>query len=318
MIRLVSLRPCTLDSLLYLHSPGHRCFRQNSGGTVCVSTPSGERNDRLANDPGDAPSRPPARFRTLLRMPPVETLTILAVVLSLGIFVQASAGFAAGLLIVPALLWAGEQIPEAQTALLVATIPQNIAGVWSFRDQITVREIAFPGALRLAALPVGIAMLHNLEALEPARLRQIVGGVVLVVTLAIIVFRPQPHDSLHPAWGWLAFLLSGFLQGLVGMGGPAMVLWVQAHDWGTRRTRGFLFAMYLISLLPALGVLYCFFGNRIVVAAVGATILIPWLWIVSQAGLKTGTWLGRDRLRRVTLGLLLLMGISGLAAPLFE
>lgn len=251
-------------------------------------------------------------------MPTLETLTILAAVLSIGIFVQASAGFAAGLLIVPALVWTGERIPEAQTALLVATIPQNINGVLAFRDQITVREIAFPGALRLAALPIGIAVLHNLESLEPVRLRQFVGGVVLVVTLAIIVFRPTPRESLHPAWGWLAFPLSGFLQGLVGMGGPAMVLWVQAHDWGTRRTRGFLFAMYLVSLLPALAILYYFFGNRIVVAAVGATILIPWLWIVAKAGLATGTWLGRDRLRRVTLGLLLLMGISGLAAPLLE
>lgn len=250
-------------------------------------------------------------------MPTLETLAILAAVLSLGIFVQASAGFAAGLLIVPALLWSGEQIPEAQTALLVATIPQNIAGVLSFRDQITVREIAFPASLRLAALPIGIAMLHNLESLEPVRLRQIVGGVVLVVTLAIIIFRPQPRETLHPGWGWFAFLLSGFLQGLVGMGGPAMVLWVQAHDWGTRRTRGFLFAMYLVSLIPALTILYYFFGNRITTAAVGAVILIPWLWIVSRAGLRTGTWLGRDRLRRVTLGLLLLMGISGLAAPLF-
>jgi uncharacterized membrane protein YfcA len=251
-------------------------------------------------------------------MPTLETLAILATILSFGIFVQASAGFAAGLLIVPALLWLGEQIPEAQTALLVATIPQNINGVWSFRDQITVREVVFPGILRLVALPVGIAMLHNLEALEPIRLRQIVGGVVLVVTLAIIIFQPRPRESLHPAWAWLAFLLSGFLQGLGGMGGPAMVLWVQAHDWGTRKTRGFLFAMYLISIVPALAVLFYFFGQRIVIAGVGAALLIPWLWIVALAGLRTGTWLGRERLRRVTLGLLLLMGIAGLAAPLLE
>ncbi len=38
------------------------------------------------------------------------------------------------------------------------------------------------------------------------------------------------------------------------MGGPAMVMWVQAHDWDTKRIRGFfLYPMYLISIIPTMG-----------------------------------------------------------------
>jgi len=102
---------------------------------------------------------------------------------------------------------------------------------------------------------------------------------------------------------------------LVGMGGPAMVLWVQAHDWGTKRVRGFLFVMYLLSILPALVILYLFFGDRVIRPGLIAAALTPLLLLVTYAGLQFGTWLGRKRLRSVTLWLLLLMGLSGLAAP---
>ena len=241
-----------------------------------------------------------------------------ALILSAGIFVQSAAGFAAGLMIVPALLWCGYSIPAAQCALLVATIPQNAWGFWSLKDSVTPRQIMWPGIGRVSFLPLGMWALQSMETLEPERLRQIVGGVVLAATIAIIVFRPAPREKLNPIWGMIAFPLSGFLQGLVGMGGPAMVFWIQAHDWSTKKTRAFLFAMYLVSIGPALGILYYFFGDRIIPPGIVAATLIPLLLLVTYFGLKFGTRLGRIRLRRVTLGLLLLIGIAGLAAPLLS
>ncbi|TWU22182.1 Sulfite exporter TauE/SafE [Novipirellula galeiformis] len=238
-----------------------------------------------------------------------------ALILCVGIFVQSAAGFAAGLLIVPALMWCGYSIPEAQTALLVATIPQNIWGVWSLRDVISFSKLRFPGIARIVFLPLGIGVLRTLESYSVITLRQVVGAVVIAVTLATAVFNPKPRTRLHPGWAWLSFPLSGFLQGLVGMGGPAMVFWVQAHDWDTRRIRGFLFAMYLISILPALGFLYTTFGTRIVQPGMIAAAITPVLLLVTFAGLRFGNWLGRERLRRVTLALLLVMGVAGLAAP---
>lgn len=238
-----------------------------------------------------------------------------ALILCFGIFIQSAAGFAAGLLIVPSLLWFGYLIPEAQTSLLVATIPQNIWGVWQFRRDVPARQVIVPGALRVIFLPLGVYMLGHLESFSVDTLRQIVGGVVLVVTLAIMLVRPEPRHEIHPLWTMLAFPVSGFLQGLVGMGGPAMVFWVQAHDWGTKRTRGFMFAMYLISIAPALVILYLFFGSRIIMPGLVAAALIPLLLVATYLGLHLGTWLGRHRLRNVTLALLLLMGAGGLAAP---
>jgi uncharacterized membrane protein YfcA len=241
-----------------------------------------------------------------------------ALILCAGIFVQAAAGFAAGLMIVPALLWCGYTIPAAQCALLVATIPQNSWGVWTLRKSITFQQVIWPGLGRVAFFPIGVLLLQSMETLQTDTIRQIVGAVVLAATVAIIVVRPEPRSSLNPIWAMIAFPLSGFMQGLVGMGGPVMVFWLQAHDWGSKQTRAFLFAMYLISIIPGLVILYYFFGNRIIQPGIVAAAMIPLLFVATHFGLNVGTKLGRKPLRRVTLGLLFLMGLAGLAAPLLS
>ncbi|TWU55451.1 Sulfite exporter TauE/SafE [Rubripirellula reticaptiva] len=245
----------------------------------------------------------------------VISMLPIAAILCFGIFVQSAAGFAAGLLIVPSLLWCGFTIPAAQSALLVATIPQNIWGVWSFRKDIVPRSLVWPAVGRVAMLPVGVSILYSMDSLSTETIRQIVGAAVLISTLAIAWFKPLPRTHLHPLWAWLVFPVSGFLQGIVGMGGPVMVFWVQAHDWDTKRIRGFLFGMYLMSIVPGLTILYFAFGDRIILPGLLATASTPALWISSVLGLRLGTWLGRDRLRTLTLMLLLLLGVSGLAAP---
>ncbi len=245
----------------------------------------------------------------------VLSLIPFALILCAGIFVQAAAGFAAGLLIIPALLWCGFDIPGAQCSLLVATIPQNAWGAWSLRKSIEPRKVVWPGLGRVLFLPVGIVVLKLMDSVDETTVRQIVGLIVLIVTLAIIFFRPKPKPQLHPIWAWIAFPLSGFFQGLVGMGGPAMVFWVQAHDWGTQKTRGFLFMMYLVSILPALWFLYIAFGDEVVESGLWALMMLPLLWGVTFFGLKFGSMLGRERLRRVTLALLLAMGLAGVLGP---
>ena len=245
----------------------------------------------------------------------LATFITLALVLTLGMFVQSASGFAAGLLTMSTLVWLGYPIPEAQIALLIATIPQNLWGVWALRDVIEPARLAWPAVGRLSFLPVGIATLWWMESLPPERIKQVVGGLMLTITLVIILFRVRPRPKLHPIWAWIAFPASGFLQGLVGMGGPAMVLWVQAHDWDTRRSRGFLFALYLVSLFPAMVLIGWTFGQRVGPVATMSLMLIPLLLWVSSQGLKVGTWLGRRRLRVLTMGMLLFVAVMSRVSP---
>ncbi len=245
-----------------------------------------------------------------------DMLSIVPLILCVGIFVQAAAGFGGGLLIVPALLWCGIHGSRcAVCALLVATVPQNLWGVWTLRDAIPIRKMYLPGIARIVFLPLGVWAVWSMESLPTETIRQIVGGFVLLATISIMLIRPTPRERIHPIWGILAFPLSGFLQGLVGMGGPPMVFWIQAHDWDNRQMRGFLFAMFLISILPAIGLLYLVFGDRIVRPGLISVGTVPLLLVATYFGMRMGAWLGRRRLRSVTLWLLILMGLSGLAAP---
>ena len=249
---------------------------------------------------------------------PMEQMLPFAAVVCAGIFVQSATGFAGGLVIIPLMLWAGHGVPEAQTAMLTATIPQNLLGIFQFRDTINTREMALPALLRFAAMPVGVATLVYVEGLPVDAVRQLVGGVVIGCVLLLMYVSPKPRSHVPIQWTLLAFLSSGYFVGLTGTGGPMMVLWVQAHEWSTRRSRSFLFVMYLLSIPPILFMLWLTFGDRVTRAFCSAVTLIPLLLLVTRIGLQVGTRLGRERLRRVTMWLLLLIGFLGLISPLLR
>ena len=187
---------------------------------------------------------------------PFDQLASFAFVVSLGVFVQSATGFAGGLVIIPMMLWFGHGLPEAQAALLTATVPQNLLGVYRFREHINLPAMRWPVILRCATLPVGVFVLGEIENFPQVVVRQIVSGVVLGCVLLITLLKPKSREQVPFGWTLLAFLTSGFFAGLSGTGGPMMVLWVQSHDWRTERSRSFLFVMYLLSIPISLGLLY--------------------------------------------------------------
>ena len=67
--------------------------------------------------------------------------------------------------------------------------------------------------------------------------------------------------------------------------------------------------------VSALAVLAWVFGMRIFSAGLVSALIIPLLLVVTHFGLRFGSQLGRQRLKRVTLALLLLMGLAGLLTP---
>ena len=241
-------------------------------------------------------------------------IALTMLVLALGIFVQAAAGFAGGMLVIPMLLMMGYGVPEASAALMVATVPQNLVGAHSLRASIDIRTLIWPGIGRVIFFPLGLYVLsHLLIHYNSNHIRQIVGAFVLGMTVLSIGFRPKPKENLHPVWAWIAFPASGFLQGVVGMGGPAMVIWVTAHDWSAKRMRAFLFGMYSISLIPVIGLLALQYD--ILLPSLIAIAALPLLILATRLGLRAGNRLGRQRLRQVTLLLLLVTGVSGILAP---
>lgn len=244
----------------------------------------------------------------------VDNFLLFSLIVSAGVFTQSAAGFAAGLVMIPLMGYAEFGIPEAQAVLLVATIPQNLLGLYQFRASIHVNEVVWPATLRFLAFPAGLATLCWVEALPPFRIKQILGAVILVCVALLCAVEPRDRQKMAGKWTLLAFLSSGFFAGLTGTGGPMMVLWVQAHRWSTERSRAFLFALYLVYSGPVLIALWWQFGDRVLGAIVSLILLLPILLLVSKLGLRFGTWLGRRRLRQITMALLTVIGLAGLLA----
>ena len=255
----------------------------------------------------------------MLPILPVEQFVSFAGIICLGVFVQSATGFAGGLVMIPLMMYFGHGLPEAQTALLTATIPQNSLGVYQFRSTIEPKTLALPVVLRVLSLPLGVWTLYVVEDFPKETVRQIVSGVVLGCVLLILLLRPKPRERVEWPWTVLAFLSSGYFAGLTGTGGPPMVIWVQSHSWNTEKIRSFLFVMYLLSIPPSLLMLYYWFGSsRIVTAFCSAALLLPLVLAVTKIGLRVGSWLGQRRLRIITMALLLLLGAIGLIGPLLR
>jgi len=76
----------------------------------------------------------------------------------------------------------------------------------------------------------------------------VIGGILCLLVAIQYLWRQHPVKAMHWGWGGLAFIGSGLLAGLCGMGGPPLVIWSMAHDWPAEKTRGFLFAVFATSI----------------------------------------------------------------------
>lgn len=236
-------------------------------------------------------------------------------IVCLAAFVQATVGFAAALLGLPLLLWAGNDLMTSQVMIITAMMPQNILSVWKLRKSVNVREVLLPAAIRISALPIGIAGLSIVLTWSQAGVNQLVGAIILLALAiqALIGIEWKNAKRLH--WLIVTFGGSGVLQGLSGMSGPPMVLWVHGQRYSADHARAFLFLMYISNYIPQMVLLFAKFGAPVMSAATTALFSIPLVLISASLGLKLGSWFGDKRLRPLTYSCLVVLAVASLLRP---
>lgn len=242
-------------------------------------------------------------------------ILLIAVILLASSLLQATIGFASGLLAIPLMLVVGMSLPEAVTVNLIASGIQNVVGAWRLREHVDFKQVTRPSLLRLVTLPLGVYLLHLSGSLAQDQVKQIIGLMILAAVIIQIAWQPQPREKLHQAWEWLAFSLSGVTLGFCGMGGPPMVLWVMAHNWSALRSRAFLFCVFASGVVPQGLLLYLVFGRDILPAALLGLAGIPVAYLGTVWGLYLGHRIPKPTLRTTAYGVLLLIAISAIAAP---
>ncbi len=236
-------------------------------------------------------------------------IAIVGIAILISTTVQASVGFAAALVSLPLLLAAGVNLPVSIAVLLICSSLSNITGVLKLRREIEFEVLKIPALLRLLNLPIGfIAMQFLNDRVAPNHLKQLVGLVVLIVLIIQWSAKIKPREKVSAIWKYVAFSLSGLMQGSIGMPGPPMALWVMAHDWPAKKSRVFMFSQSVIGLPPHMVLLVLYSSESLLNALILSVASLPSVILGTISGLWLGKRMNRHRLRRLIL--LLLLGVA--------
>lgn len=242
-------------------------------------------------------------------------ISVTIIALLVASLIQGAIGFGAALVLIPLLLLAGFDLPAAIVVALITSTFQNIIGWWKLRSEIKWKEIRGPVAIRVAGLLVGFLLLPQVNSLGPERLKQIFGGLLILMILVQTVFRIKPRDELHPAWGWAAFAGSGFTQGTLGAGGPPLVFWLMAQKRTHARNRVFLFALFLLGSIPHAMLMVGMYQQQVIRPTMVGLLGTPIILAGTALGLWIGNHMNEKVVRAVTYTTLFLMAVMLIINP---
>jgi uncharacterized membrane protein YfcA len=245
----------------------------------------------------------------------VAMLLAAAVILFVSSTLQSIIGFAFNLLAVPLLLWSGFSLAQAVALTSIPILIQVSVATWKLREHVPWREVLPAAGIRYLFLPVGISLLYWVNTFEPSEVKQIVGALLLIILAMQTGVRIAPRERLAFGWDLLAFALSGIMLGMIAMGGPPVVLWLMAHDWGARKTRAFMAALFLLAAPVQVGLLWWKLGEEVADAFLWGLGMTPLVVAGSLLGIRLGNRLDRVRLRRAILIFLLFTAILSLMSP---
>jgi len=241
----------------------------------------------------------------------IFTVIICGLALFTAAIIQSAVGFGYALFATPILVWSGIPLHEVIVIIAMGTMIQSAAGVRSLRNHIPWKPALTATAFRVIWLIIGLLILKKLITLDLRYILFIVGSVICLLVVIQLIFKPKPIAKIHWIYTALVFSASGVFAGMLGMGGPPLVLWVMAHDWPPEKTRSFYFATFLtfipilillMSILPGFGPL-----SKPIITGLA---FFPVIYAGSLIGLFIGNRISKQRLYYLTCLFLIAMGIS--------
>ncbi len=236
-------------------------------------------------------------------------------------FLQGVIGFGAGAFGIPLLYFSGFEIDTAIAAITIASMTQSGIGAWKLSDSIVWRATIRPGLIRILFILPGVLALDYLNNFgdSPEESRQLIQQSIGVVLILIVISRGfiklESQEELPVIWEYIAFSISGVMLGFIGMGGPAVALWVMCQPWNAKQSRGFLFAMLFYGMIPLAILLVWKFGATSALGLTLGVMGLPVVFLGTALGIRVGNKLERQRLQRYALVALFLIGISAILRP---
>ena len=212
-----------------------------------------------------------------------------------------------GIVSIPLLVWGGFTLPQAIIMVLPNVFFQTAMNCWQNRGHMPWREVGWFFLLRMISMPVGVLLLRYMSESGQESTRQFLGFSVI----AILLFQQTQRLSSRPSGigGMVAAgTASGFFAGLIGMGGPPLILWALGQsDWGQQRQRSFLWFTFLLIVPWQVSMMLLSFEGQLEAALLLGLAASPLVILVAWCGAHYGNALSNDRVRLLMQVFLLLI-----------
>ncbi len=233
-----------------------------------------------------------------------STLGLTAACLGFGAFVQSTLGFGMGVAAIPLLVYAGFSLPEAIGTLLPNVFVQTAFSCWRHRHRLPWPDVVPVTLLRYSSLPLGVGLLGIIAEQGQAFSRALLGVGLLAVLAVQQIQSVVPPRRPGRVATVVAGISSGLLAGMIGMGGPPLVLWVMGQDWDSSRQRCFLWLSFLLVMPLQTGVMAWRFGRPWLDAAGYGMAVVP---LVLAVAWGAGAWADRWSKHRLRQGMRLFL-----------
>ena len=172
--------------------------------------------------------------------PSLAVFAALALIVFLAGTIRAFTGFGSGLVMAPTFSYfmSPSDVVAVMVLLNFVTTIQMLPGIWKHINWKLVMSISIPGVI---GVPIGIALI---QWLDPLLIRKMIS--ILVATLAILMLVGWQYQGIRDTKrDWAVGLFSGTLNGVAGVGGPPLVLYlIAAKDISPQVFRSFFMGYF--------------------------------------------------------------------------
>ena len=242
----------------------------------------------------------------------MELLDILTVgiVIGLAALIQSAVGFGFLVFATPLILWIGFPLPAVVMLVSTCSTLQAALGARHLSASVPWRLTWTATAVRLVSVVIGLYLLKKIVSLDVNYIKLVVGSIVGLIVIAKLLCKPQPAEKAHWGWAGFAFVISGLLSGICGIGGPPLVIWSTLQNWPTNKIRGFLFAVLAISTPIQILLLGLTFGLDLFKYVAMGVAFFPVALLGYGVGLPIGNRMRKKRHRLIVDIILLLVAAS--------
>ena len=242
----------------------------------------------------------------------MELLDILTVgvVIGFAALIQSAVGFGFLLFATPLILWIGFPLPDVVTLVSTCSTVQAALGARHLRTSVPWRLTLTATMVRIIAVVIGLFLLKRIVDLDVNYIKLVIGSIVGLIVIVKLACRPRPVEKAHWGWAGLAFVVSGLLSGICGIGGPPLVIWSTVQNWPTNKIRAFLFAVLAISTPVQIVLLGMTFGVELFKYVAIGIAFFPVAYLGYSVGLPIGNRMRKKRHRLIADLILLLVAVS--------